>query len=132
MFKVDQQTTNTMPRHEECFNQRIPTSLQAVFLASNRGNSVHKPPPGKAASTTFRRSWMLPRRGNTNPYKAAKQQQQHPDGNEKGRIDAQTSEETPTRIRSDTVIGSVRDVLGSHRYRLFGFFPSCHSKPLPP
>jgi hypothetical protein len=32
---------------------RIPVALQAVFLASNRGQEVHKPPPGNVASRVF-------------------------------------------------------------------------------
>jgi hypothetical protein len=32
---------------------RIPASLQAVFLASNRGNEVNTPPPRNVAFTTF-------------------------------------------------------------------------------
>lgn len=38
---------------------RIPLSLQAVFLASNRGKDVHKPPPEKVATKTFTRNWMF-------------------------------------------------------------------------
>eukprot|EP00797_Seminavis_robusta_P029642 Sro5_g004530.1 ANK (352) ;mRNA; f:180454-181847 len=38
---------------------RIPLGLQAVFLASNRGKDVNKPPPEKAASKTFARGWMF-------------------------------------------------------------------------
>jgi len=35
---------------------RIPLALQAVFLASNRGKEVDKPPPEKLAARTFFRS----------------------------------------------------------------------------
>jgi hypothetical protein len=35
---------------------RIPASLQAVFLASNRGNEVNTPPPRNAAFKTFFRN----------------------------------------------------------------------------
>jgi hypothetical protein len=38
---------------------RIPLGLQAVFLASNRGKEVTKPPPEKAASKTFTRNWLF-------------------------------------------------------------------------
>lgn len=38
---------------------RIPLSLQAVFIASNRGQDVNKPPPEKVAQKTFFRSWMF-------------------------------------------------------------------------
>jgi len=36
---------------------RIPKMLQAVFLASNRGHDVHKPPPENVASKDFFRTW---------------------------------------------------------------------------
>lgn len=36
---------------------RIPSTLQAVFLASNRGRDVNKPPPGAVAHREFFRSW---------------------------------------------------------------------------
>ena len=38
---------------------RIPLALQAVFLASNRGKDVVKPPPSKMAHKTFFRSWIF-------------------------------------------------------------------------
>lgn len=38
---------------------RIPLSLQAVFIASNRGKEVVKAPPEKVAQKTFFRSWMF-------------------------------------------------------------------------
>lgn len=41
---------------------RIPVALQAVFLASNRGEEVHKPPPGRVANGIFRRL-LFARRG---------------------------------------------------------------------
>ena len=42
---------------------RIPLALQAVFLASNRGEEVHIPPPGKVANRIFPiRSWFKKRR----------------------------------------------------------------------
>jgi ankyrin repeat protein len=41
---------------------RIPATLQAVFLSSNRGNDVHKPPPEKVAFKVFFRSWIFPRK----------------------------------------------------------------------
>jgi hypothetical protein len=40
---------------------RIPATLQAVFLASNRGRDVYKPPPAKAASKVFFRNWLFQR-----------------------------------------------------------------------
>jgi hypothetical protein len=40
---------------------RIPATLQAVFLASNRGNDVHKPPPQKVAYKVFFRSLFFTR-----------------------------------------------------------------------
>jgi len=40
---------------------RVPKTLQAVFLASNRGREVKKAPPGHAASRMFR-TWFSVRR----------------------------------------------------------------------
>jgi hypothetical protein len=40
---------------------RIPATLQAVFLASNRGKDVNKPPPEKAASKVYFRNWLFQR-----------------------------------------------------------------------
>lgn len=37
---------------------RIPKTLQAVFLASNRGNDVDKPPPKQVAFKVFLRTWL--------------------------------------------------------------------------
>jgi hypothetical protein len=39
------------------FSSRIPTTLQQVFLSSNRGNNVDKPPPMKVANRMFRTFW---------------------------------------------------------------------------
>jgi hypothetical protein len=44
-------TKNIMPG-------RIPASLQAVFLASNRGNKMDKPPPDSLANRVFFRPWF--------------------------------------------------------------------------
>jgi hypothetical protein len=41
--------------------QRIPKALQAVFLASNRGQEVHKPPPNNTANKVFVRNWFFQR-----------------------------------------------------------------------
>jgi hypothetical protein len=38
---------------------RIPPTLQAVFLASNRGKTVEGPPPEQVANRTFFRNWFL-------------------------------------------------------------------------
>jgi len=40
---------------------RIPATLQAVFLASNRGKTVDKPPPKQASSKVFFRNWLFQR-----------------------------------------------------------------------
>lgn len=37
---------------------RIPKTLQAVLLASNRGNDVDKPPPKQVAFKVFLRTWL--------------------------------------------------------------------------
>ncbi|GAX10949.1 hypothetical protein FisN_2Lh479 [Fistulifera solaris] len=41
---------------------RIPFTLQAVFLASNRGKEVHKPPPENVGSRVFKKNWFLQRK----------------------------------------------------------------------
>jgi hypothetical protein len=51
-----------MPRDNDRSRQvRIPATLQAVFLASNRGKDVYKPPPAKAASKVFFSNWLFQR-----------------------------------------------------------------------
>lgn len=47
------------PSSNTTHRSRIPASLQAVFLSSNRGNDVHKPPPDAAASKTYFRNWLF-------------------------------------------------------------------------
>jgi hypothetical protein len=42
---------------------RIPNTLQAVFLASNRGREVHKPPPEKVAYKVYFRNWLFQKQG---------------------------------------------------------------------
>ena len=37
---------------------RIPEALQQVFLASNRGKEVHKPPPGGLGFKVYKRTWF--------------------------------------------------------------------------
>mmetsp|Transcript_11422 Transcript_11422/g.31543 ORF Transcript_11422/g.31543 Transcript_11422/m.31543 type:complete len:442 (+) Transcript_11422:219-1544(+) len=41
---------------------RIPLALQAVFLASNRGREIHKPPTNGDANKVFVRNWLFQRR----------------------------------------------------------------------
>ena len=38
--------------------ERIPRTLQGVFLASNRGKEVYTPPPNQVASKTFFKNWL--------------------------------------------------------------------------
>lgn len=38
---------------------RIPATLQMVFLASNRGKDVNKPPPERVASKVFLYGWIF-------------------------------------------------------------------------
>ncbi|GKY93003.1 hypothetical protein MPSEU_000268800 [Mayamaea pseudoterrestris] len=45
------------------FSSRIPASLQAVFLTSNRGEEVHKPPPDQSAFKVFTRRFIRKRSG---------------------------------------------------------------------
>jgi hypothetical protein len=40
---------------------RVPATLQAVFLASNRGKEVSKPPPASVASKVFFHNWLIQR-----------------------------------------------------------------------
>lgn len=42
------------------FSSRIPSTLQAVFLASNRGANVKKAPPMQVASRAFRTLFTRP------------------------------------------------------------------------
>lgn len=49
---------NARPRQS-----RIPSALQAVFLASNRGKDVDAPPPENVAYKVFFRNWRLQRQG---------------------------------------------------------------------
>jgi len=44
---------------------RIPNTLQAVFLASNRGRDVHKPPPERVAHKDFFRNWWSSSKSNS-------------------------------------------------------------------
>jgi hypothetical protein len=48
--------------HNSHGRTRIPASLQAVFLASNRGKEVHKPPPGQVCSKVFFTNWYMQRK----------------------------------------------------------------------
>jgi hypothetical protein len=55
---------------------RIPAALQSVFLASNRGKTVDRPPPGKVAYKVFFRKIFFQKKpeaeknnGNKNGYK---------------------------------------------------------------
>jgi hypothetical protein len=41
---------------------RIPATLQAVFLAANRGRDVNKPPPAQVASKVYFRNWLFQRK----------------------------------------------------------------------
>ncbi len=51
--------TSDMSAQPQNKQGRIPVALQAVFLASNRGKEVHKPPPEKAANKVFFRNWLF-------------------------------------------------------------------------
>jgi hypothetical protein len=47
--------------HNSPQKARIPATLQAVFLASNRGKEVNKPPPASVASKVFFHNWLFQR-----------------------------------------------------------------------
>jgi hypothetical protein len=44
---------------------RIPNTLQAVFLASNRGKEVNLPPPDQSAAKVFKRNWIFQKKSNS-------------------------------------------------------------------
>jgi hypothetical protein len=50
---------NTTQDNNRSRQGRIPATLQAVFLASNRGKEVNKPPPAAVASKVFFRNWLF-------------------------------------------------------------------------
>lgn len=57
--------TNIMTRTDnapQSRQSRIPATLQAVFLASNRGKEVNKPPPAQVGNKVFFRNWFLQRK----------------------------------------------------------------------
>ena len=56
------------------FTSRIPTTLQQVFLSSNRGNNVDKPPPMKVANRMFRTLWSKTFHGKGGKETAAAQE----------------------------------------------------------
>jgi hypothetical protein len=63
-----------IPHHQDKDNDRsrqgrIPATLQAVFLASNRGRDVNKPPPAKVASKVFFRNWLFQRQAGSKEEK---------------------------------------------------------------
>ncbi|CAB9513974.1 ANK [Seminavis robusta] len=51
--------TATIEPNARPTGSRIPLALQAVFLASNRGKDVSRPPPDKQATKTYFRGWMF-------------------------------------------------------------------------
>jgi ankyrin repeat protein len=52
--------------HNSRQQARIPATLQAVFLASNRGEEVNKPPPASVASKVFFHNWLFQRQAESN------------------------------------------------------------------
>jgi hypothetical protein len=58
-------TTTTTTPVVNGFSSRIPTSLQHVFLSSNRGHDVDKPPPLQVANRAFRTLWSKTFKGNS-------------------------------------------------------------------
>jgi hypothetical protein len=57
--------TLIMPPPPAQRQSRIPNTLQAVFLASNRGREVHKPPPEKVAYKVYFRNWLFQRQSDS-------------------------------------------------------------------
>jgi hypothetical protein len=68
MLRISTRTSETIPVQQEKTTkaERIPKTLQAVFLASNRGNDVHTPPPKHVAFKTFFRSLIGGRKNRSN------------------------------------------------------------------
>lgn len=52
-MKHSKQDMKKSPSRPACKPTRIPRDLQTVFLASNRGEDVHKPPASNVASKVF-------------------------------------------------------------------------------
>jgi hypothetical protein len=52
----------SISRNRQC---RIPDTLQAVFLASNRGKEVHQSPPDQSAAKVFQRNWIYQKKSNS-------------------------------------------------------------------
>lgn len=53
MFRPSQLRNKKQQESIHGNGSRIPKTLQAVFLASNRGRDVHKPPPEHVANKVF-------------------------------------------------------------------------------
>ena len=52
------------------FSSRIPATLQAIFLASNRGSTVEKPPPRHVANRAYTTHWSRTFNSKRNKAKA--------------------------------------------------------------
>jgi hypothetical protein len=66
----EQETMNATQDNNRSRQGRIPATLQAVFLASNRGKEVNKPPPAAVASKVFFRNWLFQRQTGATKEKA--------------------------------------------------------------
>jgi hypothetical protein len=66
----EEETMNATQDNNRSRQGRIPATLQAVFLASNRGKEVNKPPPAAVASKVFFRNWLFQRQTGARKEKA--------------------------------------------------------------
>jgi hypothetical protein len=58
-LRAQESQAQQQPVRSGARQSRIPATLQAVFLASNRGKTVEGPPPEQVANRTFFRHWFL-------------------------------------------------------------------------
>jgi len=57
--------TKAGDQNGDSYRPRIPIALQAVFMASNCGANVDKPPPEQAAYKVFLRNWFHQKKSNS-------------------------------------------------------------------
>ena len=91
---------------------RIPFTLQAVFLASNRGNEVHKPPPEKVASKVFFRNWLFQRQSNSGNNKRSLFSLMKKDTKDVTEV-AKEAEASPAERRNSAMSNHVSQIRGS-------------------
>jgi len=60
LLLLNYKSTMTGPANQS----RIPSTLQAIFLASNRGKDVHRPPPKSVANKVYFGNFRFQNKGN--------------------------------------------------------------------